>query len=214
MRARPSTAVGILAALALAMLPAARPALAHEPGRGAPARAPSLTAAPHLSVIRAAPDFALTDSDGRTVRLSELRGRVVLVSFVFTSCSAACPLLTHRMSLLQQRLRGVTPAPALVSITVDPARDSAEALATYAARFGADRRGWYFLRDAPARLAPVLAQWDEWTRPLASGDLDHPARLHLIDRRGRVREIYSLEFFDERQAELDIRALLREAVTQ
>jgi protein SCO1 len=214
MRARPSTAIGVLAALALAVLAAARPALAHEPGRSRPPRAPSLTTEPHLSVIRPAPDFVLTDADGRTVRLSELRGRVVLVSFVFTSCIAACPLLTHRMALVQQRLRGVTPAPVLVSITVDPARDTAEALATYAARFGADRRGWHFLRDEPARLAAVLAQWDEWTRPLPSGDLDHPARLHLIDARGRVREIYSLEFFDERQAALDIRSLLREASTQ
>ena len=70
------------------------------------------------------------------------------------------------------------------------------------------------MRDEPARLAAVLAQWDEWTRPGKSGDLDHPARVHLVDGRGRVREIYSLEFFDERQAELDIRALLREAPAQ
>jgi protein SCO1 len=214
MRARPSTAVGVVTALAVAALLAARPGLAHEPGRGGPPRGPSLTSAPYLSVIRPAPDFALAEADGRTVHLSELRGRVVLVSFIFTSCTAACPLLTHRMALLQKRLRDVTPAPAFVSITVDPARDTGPALAQYAARFGADRRGWHFLRDDPARLAGVLAQWDEWTRPLANGDLDHPARLHLIDTRGRVREIYSLEFFDERQAELDIRALAREAPRQ
>jgi cytochrome oxidase Cu insertion factor (SCO1/SenC/PrrC family) len=107
---------------------------------------------------------------------------VVLGSFVFTSCTAACPLLTHRMALVQQRLRGVTPAAVLVSITVDPARDTAEKLATYAARFGADRRHWHFLRDEPVPLAPVLAQWDEWTRPLPSGDLDQPARLHSSTR--------------------------------
>jgi protein SCO1/2 len=214
MRARPSTAAGVLAAIAMATLVAARPALAHEPGRGGPPRAPALTSAPHLSVIRPAPDFALAEPDGRSVRLSDLRGRVVLVSFVFTSCTAACPLLTHRMSLLQKRLRDVTPAPVLVSITVDPDRDTGSALAEYAVRFTADRRRWHFLRDEPARLAPVLAQWDEWTRRTPSGDLDHPARLHLIDARGRVREIYSLEFFDERQAELDIRALVRETATQ
>ena len=214
MWARPSHPLGVVAALAVAALVVARPVLAHEPGGGGPARGPSLTSAPHLSVIRPAPDFGLAEPDGRTVHLSELRGRVVLVSFIFTSCTAACPLLTHRMALLQKRLRNVTPAAALVSITVDPARDSGPALAQYAARFGADRRGWHFLRDDPARLAAVLAQWDEWTRPLASGDLDRPARLHLIDTRGRVREIYSLEFFDERQAELDIRALVREAKPQ
>jgi protein SCO1 len=212
MHARPSTAIVVL--VALAVLAPARPALAHEPGRGGPPRAPSLTADPKLSVIRAAPDFALADADGRTVRLSELRGRVALVSFIFTSCTAACPLLTHRMALLQQRLRATTPVPAFVSITVDPARDRAAALAAYAARFGADRRSWHFLRDEPRALGPVLAQWDEWTRPLPKGDVDHPARVHLVDARGRVREIYSLEFFDERQAELDIRALLRETSTQ
>jgi cytochrome oxidase Cu insertion factor (SCO1/SenC/PrrC family) len=212
MRARPSAAIVVLAALAV--LATAGPTRAHEPGRGGPPRAPSLTADPTLAVIRAAPDFELADADGRTIRLSELRGRVALVSFIFTSCTAACPLLTQRMALLQQRLRGTTPHPVFVSITVDPARDSAAALAAYAARFGADRRSWHFVRDEPRALAAVLARWDEWTRPLPKGDVDHPARVHLVDPRGRVREIYSLEFFDERQAELDIRALLRETSAQ
>ena len=42
------------------------------------------------------------------------------------------------------------------------------------------------------------------------GEVDHPARIFLVDRAGRIREIYSLAFFDERQAWLDIRALLRD----
>ena len=54
----------------------------------------------------------------------------------------------------------------------------------------------------------MLAAWDEWTKPLPAGEIDHPARLYLIDGAGRVREIYSLSLFDERQAFLDIRALL------
>jgi len=60
------------------------------------------------------------------------------------------------------------------------------------------------------RLAPVLAHDDEWMRRLPNGDIDQPARLHLIDRAGRIREIYGLGLFDERQAFLDIRALLGE----
>jgi cytochrome oxidase Cu insertion factor (SCO1/SenC/PrrC family) len=56
----------------------------------------------------------------------------------------------------------------------------------------------------------VLRAYDEWLRPLANGEIDHPARLYLIDQRGRIREIYSLAFFDERQAFLDIQALLQE----
>jgi hypothetical protein len=80
----------------------------------------------------------------------------------------------------------------------------------YARSFRADPQGWRFLREDPVRLGPVLAAWDEWTRALPGGEIDHPARLHLIDGRGRVREIYSLALFDERQAFLDIQALLRE----
>jgi cytochrome oxidase Cu insertion factor (SCO1/SenC/PrrC family) len=71
-------------------------------------------------------------------------------------------------------------------------------------------QAWRLLREEPERLGPALAADDEWTRRAPRGEIDHPARLHLIDARGRVREIYSLAFFDERQALLDIQALLRE----
>jgi protein SCO1/2 len=67
------------------------------------------------------------------------------------------------------------------------------------------------LREERQKLQPVLAAYDEWTRPQPDGEIDHPARLYLIDRRGRIREIYSISFFDERQAFLDIQTLLRES---
>lgn len=169
----------------------------------------ALSPRPALPAIRPAPDFALPDLDGRIIRLSELRGRVVLLSFIYTRCSSACPLLTNRVALLQRRLGG-RPDVQLLTITVDPERDGPEALRRYAARFGADLRTWHFLGESRDRLDPVLTAWDEWARRRPDGEIDHPARLHLIDRRGRVREIYALEFFDERQAWLDVQALLRE----
>jgi cytochrome oxidase Cu insertion factor (SCO1/SenC/PrrC family) len=117
------------------------------------------------------------------------------------------------MASLQSRLKhaGLFPSRAvLLSVTVDPERDIAAALARYARAFGADREGWQFLRESHERLRPVLAVYDEWTRPLSGGEIDHPARLYLIDPQRRIREIYSLSFFDPRQAFLDIQALLRE----
>lgn len=199
------------------LLPAApRPARPHEPAapRGHQPAGQPVSPNPSLGIIRPAPDFTLLDLQGRSVRLSDFRGRVVLLSFVYTSCPGACPLITQRMALLQARLRGGGHFPSrvvLVSVTVDPDRDSAAALARYAKGFSADPEGWRFLRERPERLRPVLAAYDEWTKSLEGDEVDHPARVYLIDPQGRIREIYSLSVFDERQALLDIQALLREA---
>jgi cytochrome oxidase Cu insertion factor (SCO1/SenC/PrrC family) len=147
------------------------------------------------------------------VQLAELHGRTVLLAFVFTTCAGACPLILHQMSLLQARLekaglmQGRT---VLLSVTVDPARDTAEVLARHARKFDA-RPGWLFLREDPDNLAPMLSAYGEWTRKSDAGDIDHPARIYLIDPAGRIREIYSLAFFDERQAAIDIQAIARES---
>jgi protein SCO1/2 len=118
------------------------------------------------------------------------------------------------MALLQARLKraGLLPERVhLLSVTVDPFRDTPEALVRYAGGFNADAAGWHFLRETPDRLQPTLGAYDEWTRREPNGGIDHPARVYLIDAQGRVREIYSLSLFDERQALLDIQALLRES---
>ncbi len=174
----------------------------------------ALSPTPSLPVIKPAPDFTLLDTTGKPVRLSDLRGQVVLISFIYTSCPSACPLLTSRMSLLWKRLsRDGADAQRVrfLSITVDPARDSAAALERYAKNFKVDLRAWKLLREEPEKLRPVLTAYDEWTRPQPDGEIDHPARLYLIDRRGGIREIYSISFFDERQAYFDIQTLLHQS---
>lgn len=211
----PARAARIVAVLLACWLggAAAGKAVAHEPARPLSGPASPLSPAPPLPPIRQAPELVLLDLDGGEIRLSALRGRVVLVSFIYTSCTTACPLLMRRMALLQERLARDAGGREVVflSATVDPERDDAAVLRAYARRFGADASRWSFLRHDPVRLRAALVPWDEWTRRAPDGEIDHPARLHLVDRRGLVREIYSLTFFDERQAELDIRTLLQEA---
>jgi cytochrome oxidase Cu insertion factor (SCO1/SenC/PrrC family) len=165
-----------------------------------------LSATPYMAVIREAPDFVLRDTENHAVRLSALRGRPVLVAFIYTTCTGACPLLSARMSRLQEMLEKASIPAAFVSVSVDPRRDDAKTLAAYAKRFDA-KPDWHFVRGEPR----MLEAYEEWTQPLPSGELDHPARLHLVDAQGRVREIYSLAFFDEEQAFLDIQALHRQA---
>src|SRR5262245_25622784 len=86
--------------------------------------------ASRLAVIRSAPEFTLTTQAGESLRLSDLKGKVLLVSFIFTTCNGSCPATTHRMGQVQEVLktRGLLKDDRvrLLSITLDPARDTPE----------------------------------------------------------------------------------------
>lgn len=186
-------------------------ALAHG---AQPSVEPAVSANPRLSVISRAPAFTLRDPSGEPVRLADYRGRVVLLAFVFTTCPGVCPLISRQMAFLQTRLKAEklfgTKA-SMVSVTVDPETDTAEVLAKYAKSYDADPAGWRFLRERPEKTKPVLKAYDEWTKLLPKGELDHPARVYLIDQQGNIREIYSLAFFNEKQALIDMKKLIGES---
>ena len=96
-----------LAAALVMLLVSNTAARAHEaepPRAAAPPPAAPPPAAPFLGVIGTAPDFSLLDTGGHSVHLAEDRGRVVLVAFVYTSCTTACPILSQKMSSLQRDL--------------------------------------------------------------------------------------------------------------
>ena len=119
------------------------------------AEEPSVSANPSLAVIGEAPDFTLYDTSGKRTRLSDYRGRVVVVAFIFTSCPGVCPLISKQMSALQMGLKQENlfgGKAGMLSITVDPETDTPAVLAKYAAGYGADSRGWKFLHDEPARI--------------------------------------------------------------
>src|SRR5947209_444191 len=87
------------------------------------------------------PTFQLIDQQGRTYRSDELAGRAALFSFVYTNCTDTCPLLTATMAQVQGQLRAdglLGSKVQMVSVTVDPDRDSSAVLAEYAERFHAD----------------------------------------------------------------------------
>src|SRR5438552_17244417 len=87
---------------------------------------------PRLAVIQDAPDFSLTTQQGKELGLRDLRGKVLLVSFVFTTCSGSCPATTSRMVQVQQRLRDrdlfKEDRVRLLTISLDPVRDTPEAM--------------------------------------------------------------------------------------
>jgi len=102
-----------------------------------------LTAAP--PILGTLPAFSLTDQRGQRFGTRELAGKVWVADFIFTACQEACPMLSERMKEVGQRTRNLGPDFHLVSISVDPQRDTPEKLAAYGARYGANPLAWSFL---------------------------------------------------------------------
>jgi protein SCO1/2 len=176
---------------------AAGPALAHRPA-----------ADERLGTIGPAPAFALTRHDGGRLALADLRGRVVVVTFVYATCTDTCPLLTAKLAAIGRRL-GDDPV-SFVAITVDPERDTPQVLKNYAVAQGATGPGWALLTGSPAEIADVVRRYGVFARKTGRGDVDHTFLTSLIDRTGALRVQYMGVRFDPDEMLRDLRSLLRE----
>ncbi len=164
----------------------------------------------------------MLDETGRRLDLlgGALRGRVSVLALIYTRCGDVCPLANADMARLQDlaaRDPGLAGRMRLVTLSFDPEHDTPEVMRAFAATWRSPdpaAPAWSFL-TAPDRaaLAPVLAAYDQRVdaRPdSAGGGLSHLFRAFLIDRDGRIRNIYSLDFFDPALVLTDVRTLLIE----
>lgn len=142
------------------------------------------TVTPELPVLREAPAFSAANYDGRTVTQDELRGRVWIAYFFFTSCSGPCPIMNSTANVLQAEFKGMSDL-RIVGFTVDPDNDSVERLAKYAVRYNAQPGRWYMLRTDLETVGSIavdgFAMGDRTTPAL------HSTRFALVDRAGNVR---------------------------
>ena len=178
-----------------------------------------------LHVIDRAPDGEVVGHDGRQHRLSEyLRGRITLLSLIYTYCTepTGCALAyetgveVRQRILADKRLHGRAQ---FVSLSFDPLNDTHESMQAYGGKH-ASAGGplpWHFLTTRSTRaLKPILegfgqeieVERDERGRPTRT--ISHMLKLFLIDREGRVREIYSTAFLHPEAMVNDIRTLAME----
>jgi protein SCO1/2 len=191
-------------ALALVMLASLMLVQPHDGPRGASRESPLPTIAP-------APEFALTSQDGVQVALSDFRGKVVAVTFIFTLCTATCPVLTPMMSFVQDQLgRDFGAKIAFVSITVDPERDTPEVLKEYAQAFGANLSGWAFLTGSPDAIRDVTRRYGVFASKTPGGDVDHTFLTSIVDPHGVLRVQYLGVRFDPDEFRCDLLSLLQE----
>ncbi len=164
-------------------------AAAGAPATGAPA---VVTPQPNrgVAVGDRVPDFALTDQNGRTVRLSQMRGNPVAVTFLYTRCpiATACPLTATRFAKLDALLKAKGFGK-LLTITVEPERDTPKVLAEYASHLGADPARWKFLTGDPKAVADVASRFGVIYYP-DKGQVVHAQAVAVVDPAGRLATIY------------------------
>ena len=164
-----------------------------------------------LRKIGPAPAFSLTTQDGVQLSLQALRGKVAVITFIYTSCADTCPLLTVKLAQLQARLGpDFGPKVFFVSITVDPEQDTPEVLKRYAKGHGANLDGWAFLTGTSAEIRDVAKHYGIAYRKIHGGDIDHTFLTSIVDQSGILRVQYMGVRFDPDEFLQDLRQLLRE----
>jgi protein SCO1/2 len=163
-----------------------------------------------------APDFTLTNQDGRKISLQDLRGKIVVVTFIFTNCESGCLLSTVKMKDVQSAFKNKPVH--LVSISFDPAHDSPARLKEYANHFGADLGNWSFLTGTKEEVDPVLFDYrievnrggkrDATGAIFASAIVDHEMKSFIIDEAGMKRFEYWGQDFDTKVVIQDITKIL------
>lgn len=136
-----------------------------------------------------APEFSLVDQAGEPVSSQALRGRVLLVDFVYTTCPGPCPILTSSHVSLQRALSPeLRERTRFISVSLDPEHDTPEALRAYAEARGADLSHWSFLTGPPDAVAALVAAYGVGSLRQPDGTIEHVVATFLVDAEGRVAE--------------------------
>jgi len=179
----------------------------------AAAQADAMANQGRLPMLFEAPSFKFVDHHGRPSTNEQLKGRIWIANFIFTSCSGVCPKVTAKMVEVQNAIED--PEVRFVTFSVDPERDDPPTLARYAQTNNASESRWLLLRPPDRATIGLVAQ--KMAAVAHSGNPDdeilHTDFLVLIDENGQVRSLYdSKDPAMVEQIKRDVAKLAREGV--
>jgi protein SCO1/2 len=158
-----------------------------------------------LKIGNTVPDFTLTDQQRRSLTLSDLRGKVVAINFIYTSCPLPnfCLRIANNFGVLQQRFKAQLGRDlVLLTVTFDPVHDTPDVLAQYARRWSADPTVWHFLTGPIGDVQRVSRLFGVDFFP-DEGLMSHSLHTALIDRQGTmVANIEGNEFTADQLSDL------------
>jgi protein SCO1/2 len=157
-----------------------------------PAAAESVKEISRVQVGETVPDFTLTDQNKRPVHLKDFRGKVVLLTFIYTRCPLPnfCPLMSKNFASLQERLQKTFPGKfQLLSVSIDPEFDRSELLKEYAGRYTNDDSTWTFGTGTVEQTDSVGALFG-LVQERAGGLINHDLRTALIGPDGKLIHLW------------------------
>jgi protein SCO1/2 len=135
------------------------------------------------------PDFALRDQAGQMVKLRAERGKLVLLTFLYTECHDVCPLVAGNLNVALKRLGAERKNVRVLAISVDPIGDTRKAVRRYV-RDHQLLPQFHYLIGSKRELAPVWTAYSVASIRRKGGDVDHTLYTLLVDRRGKARVLY------------------------
>ena len=141
-------------------------------------------------------DYRFIDSEGRAVSLAELRGKPLVVNFVYTGCFQVCPTATQFLATaVKEAERSLGPGTFRVAtIGFNPPFDSPGAMKEFARKYAIALPNWVFLTPQADSLAALVADFGFRYEATAAG-FDHLLQMSIVDPQGRIyRQVYGEEF--------------------
>ncbi|MCM3724303.1 SCO family protein [Neobacillus cucumis] len=140
-------------------------------------------------------DFTATNQQNKQIGLKDLKGKVWVSAFIFTSCADVCPPMTANMVKLQKKIKEENLKDVeLVSFSVDPTVDTPEVLTNYAKQFGVEFSNWTFLTGYSQEFIEKFATESFKTivkKPVEGNQVIHQTYLYLVDQEGNIKKTYS-----------------------
>ena len=161
-----------------------------------------------LPEIGMVPEFEFVNSGQEMITLNNLKGKVWVADFIFTTCTMACPMMTGNMNIIHKKYKKNDDV-RLVSISVYPEYDTPEVLTKYASQYDANTSRWYFLTGEESTVKRVIKDG------FKIGDYEdiifHSEKFALVDKKGMIRAYYNgMKTEDMKKLKKDINSLLKQ----
>jgi protein SCO1/2 len=178
-----------------------------------------LSCSSDLPVQEQFPDIKLIDQNGRDFSFSQVRGKVLVVAYIYTNCPDICHIISKKMNVFKERIKksGLQDRVYFISITFDPERDTPDVLRRHAEMMNLDLDNWVFLTGdqnavnatlSVAGMEAIKGPVDSSGTEEQSYSISHRDRISLADKKGRIRKNYKGSEFNPDELIEDIKRLL------